>query len=145
MLKPIVKSFLTNPEFFRFLLVGGFAAIINFSSRILINTVYSFRVSVIIAYIIGMITAYVLSKFLVFSPSGKHPLKEFSYFAIVNGVAIIQVWVISVVLAEYLFPSWKLIFYPKEIAHFIGISIPVITSYYGHKYYSFKNNKIIQP
>ncbi len=134
----MVKSLLTNPEFIRFLLVGGFAALVNFISRILINTVYSFRVSVIIAYIIGMITAYVLTRFLVFSPSGKHPLKEFSYFAIVNGVAIIQVWLISVALAEYLFPGWKVTFYPNEIAHFIGISIPVITSYYGHKHFSFR-------
>ena len=134
----MIKSLLTNPEFLRFILVGGFAAFVNFMSRILINTIYSFRVSVIIAYIIGMITAYVLTKFLVFSPSGKHPLNEFGYFAIVNGVAIIQVWVISVMLAEYLFPAWELTFHPEEIAHFIGISIPVITSYYGHKYYSFK-------
>jgi putative flippase GtrA len=134
----MVKSLLTNPEFIRFILVGGFAAFINFISRILINNFYSFRVSVIIAYILGMITAYILTKFLVFSPSGKHPLKEFSFFAIVNGVAIIQVWLISVVLAEHLFPSWELTFHPKEIAHIIGISIPVITSYYGHKYYSFK-------
>jgi putative flippase GtrA len=136
----MVKSLITNQEFIRFLLVGGFAALVNFFSRILINNIYTFRISVIIAYIIGMLTAYILTKFLVFTPSGQHPVKEFSYFAIVNGVAIIQVWAISVVLAEYLFPIIELTYYPKEIAHFIGISIPVITSYYGHKYFSFKSN-----
>ena len=136
----MLKSFLSNPEFIRFILVGGFAASVNFISRIMLNTVYSFRISIVIAYIIGMITAYILTKFFVFSPSGKHPLKEFTYFAIVNGVAIIQVWVISVVLAEYFFPSMDLNFYPNEIAHFIGISIPVVTSYYGHKYFSFNQS-----
>lgn len=134
----MLNPFLTNPEFTRFIIVGGFAAFINFGSRILLNTTYSFRISVIIAYLIGMITAYILAKFLVFSPSGKHPVKEFTYFSIVNGVAIIQVWVISIVLAEYFFPGINLQFYPNEIAHLIGISIPVITSYYGHKYFSFK-------
>lgn len=134
MLKPLIQ----NPEFIRFILVGGFAALVNFISRILLNTIYSFRVSVVIAYVIGMITAYVLTKFLVFAPSGKHPLREFTYFAIVNAVAIIQVWLISVGLAEYFFPGIEFNYYPNEIAHFIGISVPVITSYYGHKYFSFK-------
>jgi len=134
----MLKSFLTNSEVARFILVGGFAALVNFLSRIMLSSFYSFRISVILAYIIGMITAYILTKFLVFSPSGKHPLKEFTYFSIVNGVAIIQVWVISVGLAEYFFPNIQLQFHPNEIAHFIGISVPVITSYYGHKYFSFK-------
>ncbi len=134
----MIKSFRANSEFIRFVLVGGFAALVNFLSRIAINTVYNFRESVIIAYIIGMLTAYVLTKLFVFAPSGKHPLKELSYFTVVNGIAIIQVWLISVGLAEYFFPSIDYNFYPNEIAHFIGISVPVITSYYGHKYFSFK-------
>ncbi len=132
------RAFITNPEFIRFVVVGGFAALVNFISRILLNTVYNFRISVIIAYIVGMLTAYILTKIFVFAPSGKHPLKEFSYFTIVNGVAIVQVWLISVGLAEYLFPNVNFHFYSYEIAHFIGISVPVITSYYGHKYFSFK-------
>jgi len=134
----MIKSFLTNQEFIRFILVGGFAALVNFISRIVLSTTYSFRISVIIAYLIGMVTAYILTKYLVFSPSGKHPLKEFTYFSIVNGVAIIQVWIISVVFAEYLLPRLNVSFYPNEIAHFIGISVPIITSYFGHKYFSFK-------
>jgi len=133
----MLKSLFKNQEFIRFILVGGLAALINFVSRILLSSTYSFRVSVIIAYLIGMTMAYILTKFLVFSPSGKHPLKEFTLFAIVNGVAIIQVWLISVGLAEYLFPGVGMYFYPNEISHFIGISVPVVTSYFGHKYFSF--------
>ncbi|VAW93673.1 hypothetical protein MNBD_GAMMA22-818 [hydrothermal vent metagenome] len=134
----MLKSILTNSEFLRFILVGSLAALVNFVSRILLNSVYSFRISVVIAYLIGMSVAFLLTKYLVFAPSGKHPLKEYSYFAIVNGIAIIQVWFISVGLAEYFFPKIEFEFYPNEISHFIGISVPVFTSYFGHKYFSFK-------
>ncbi len=137
----MLNSILANSELLRFILVGGFAALVNFVSRILLNFEYSFRISVVIAYLIGMTTAYLLTKFLVFAPSGKNPLKEFGYFAIVNGVAIIQVWLISVGLAEYFFPKIEFELYPNEIAHFIGISVPVLTSYYGHKYFSFKQSQ----
>jgi len=132
------KSFYRNSEFTRFILVGGLAAFVNFVSRILLNTTYSFRVSVVLAYIIGMITAFILSKYIVFSPSGNHPLKEFIYFSLVNIVAIIQVWIISVALAENLFPAINFSFFADEIAHFIGISFPILTSYFGHKYFSFR-------
>lgn len=126
-----------NSEFSRFLMVGGFAALVNFLSRILFSEWTSFRIAIILAYIVGMLTAYILSRLLVFEPSGKHPGNELFYFTLVNLFAVIQVWLISVGLAEYLFPYLAFAFYPEEIAHLSGLSVPVITSYLGHKYLSF--------
>ncbi|MCW9024897.1 MAG: GtrA family protein [Gammaproteobacteria bacterium] len=124
-------------EFIRFIMVGGFAAIVNFVSRILYSEWTSFRIAVVVAYLTGMVTAYLLSKLLVFAPSGKPASQEFLYFSLVNLAAVIQVWFISVGLAEYLFPYVGLMFYPEEVAHFIGLSVPVITSYLGHKHFTF--------
>ena len=90
------------------------------------------------AYLVGMVIAYILQRVFVFGASSHHPVREFVYFTLVNMAAIIQVWLISVGLAEYFFPYIGLGFYPEEVAHGIGISIPAITSYYGHKYISFK-------
>ncbi len=129
---------LLSGQFSKFVVVGGIAALINFVSRIFFSYAISYRWAIVWAYLLGMLTAYVLQRIFVFAASGKHPLKEFVHFTLVNMVAIIQVWVISVGLAEYLFPSLGFEWFAKEIAHAIGITIPAISSYYGHKYISFK-------
>lgn len=128
-------------EFIRFVMVGGFAAGVNFLSRILFSEWMSFRLAVVVAYIVGMITAYVLSKWMVFAKSGKPARQEFMHFTLVNIAAVIQVWLISVGLVEYLFPFLDFKLYPEEIGHFIGLSVPVITSYLGHKHFTFAQLK----
>ncbi len=126
-----------NSEFARFILTGGFAAGVNFLSRIGLSELMSYRFAVFVAYIIGMITAFILAKIFVFTKSSQTTSNEFSRFTLVNIVAVIQVWFISVGLAEYGFPAINFVFYPEEVAHLIGISVPVVTSYYGHKYFTF--------
>jgi putative flippase GtrA len=125
-------------EFMQFLLVGGFAAAVNFFCRIALSEIMSFRWAVFVAYLFGMLTAFLLSKYFVFEKSGKHHLHELRDFTIVNILAVIQVWLISVSLAEYLFPAIEYDLFANELAHFIGLMIPAITSYLGHKHFSFK-------
>lgn len=127
-----------SKQFIAFLFAGGFAAVVNFGSRFLYNEYMSFGNAVIIAYITGMITAFVLSKLFVFDNSVHSTKKEFFYFTLVNVVAIIQTYVISIGLAEYLFPSIDFTFFPHAIAHAAGVVFPVFTSFVGHKYFSFK-------
>ena len=52
----------SHTEFFQFLFVGGIAAAINFISRIGFNEFFSYRISIVLAYIIGMIVAFTLFK-----------------------------------------------------------------------------------
>ena len=125
-------------EFIHFLIVGGFSAGVNFISRIGFSELVSYRYAVFLAYIIGMLTAFLLSKHYVFEKSGRSSKDELRDFTIVNIFAVIQVWLISVTLAEYFFPYLSFNFYPEEVAHLIGLGIPVISSYFGHKYFSFK-------
>lgn len=138
----MMRDFLRS-RFFRFMMVGGFAALVNFVSRIFFNQWMSYRWAIIVAYLVGMLTAFVLSKYMVFEKSAHHPAKELIYFSLVNVVAVIQVWLISVGLAEYLFPTVGFSFYANEVAHLIGLGVPVISSYFGHKYFSFAEK--IQP
>lgn len=128
-------------QFMRFLLVGGFSAAVNFFSRIGYSHFMTFRFAIVAAYVTGMVTAYILMRWLVFNASGKHPAREFYYFTLVNLVAIVQVWLVSVGLAEHLFPRLSMSFYPQEVAHFVGICVPVVSSYVGHKYLSFGPNR----
>ena len=133
----IHKIFISR-EFIRFVLVGGLAAIVNFAARIVLSTQMSYRWSIIVAYIIGMLTAYILSRIFVFERSGRRVSHELTYFTLVNLLAIAQVWLISVGLAEYLFPRVGFTFYPEAVAHIIGLCVPIFTSFLGHKYWSFK-------
>jgi len=127
-------------EFIQFILAGGFSALINFISRIGFSEIVSFRVAVLLAYPIGMITAFLLTKYYVFEKSGRSLISEFKGFTIINFISVIQVWVISVGLVEYLFPEFSFTFYPEALAHFIGLGTLAITSYFGHKYFSFRKS-----
>ncbi len=133
----MIKIF-KSTEFLAFLVAGGIAAVVNFGSRFFYNQYMSFGNAVIVAYITGMITAFTLSKLFVFKKSSHSTFKEFYYFTLVNIVAVIQTYLISVGLANWFFPTINFTLYPKAIAHAIGVAFPVFTSFVGHKYLSFR-------
>ncbi len=129
-------------EFYRFILAGGIAAAVNFLSRILLNYMVSYRIAIVIAYLIGMLTAFLIMKYYVFRLDGRHSSTQVGSFILVNIVAVIQVWLVSVYLAEHLFPSISFTFYAKEVAHIIGLGLPILTSYLAHKYITFKQQGV---
>ena len=131
-------SIFKSRQFVAFLITGGIAATANFGSRFFFSEYVSFGTAVILAYLVGMITAFVLAKLFVFKESQHSTKKEFMYFTLVNVVAIIQTYIISVGLTEYLFPRMQFTFYPEAVAHAVGVVFPVFTSFVGHKYFSFK-------
>jgi len=130
-----------SKQFISFLFAGGFAAVVNFGSRFFYSEFVSFGNAVILAYITGMITAFILTKFFVFEKSIHSVKKEFYYFTMVNLVALLQTYIISVGFAEYLFPMMGFKFYPKAVANAIGVVFPVFTSFFGHKHFSFRSQR----
>ena len=101
-----------NAEFVRFALAGGVAAAVNILSRWLLSLFMRFEIAVVIAYLIGMATAFVLTRQFVFKRSDRHVRIEAMRFALVNLAALAQVWVISVGLAEWVLP-WLGIIWQK--------------------------------
>lgn len=133
----MIKLFMTR-QFLVFLLTGGTAAVINFCSRIVYNLWMDFSSAVILAYITGMITAFILAKLFVFKESQQSVHHSAVFFVLVNLVAILQTWAISMGLAYYLLPSLGVTLFVQEIAHAVGVAVPVFTSYLGHKHWSFR-------
>lgn len=131
-----------SKQFVKFMLVGGSAAAVNFTSRILLDFLWSYSLSIVIAYIIGMIVAFMLNKWLVFEEADDRTTRQFIMFVIVNVFAVLQTYVISMLLVNWLFPLMKFDWYSHEVAHFVGISVPIVTSYIGHKHFTFKPNKV---
>lgn len=125
-------------QFLTFLLTGGTAALVNFVSRILYSVWLGFSIAVLLAYITGMITAYVLARLIVFKESQQSVHRSIAFFILVNLVAVIQTWVISIGMADYLLPPLGITTHLHEVAHAFGVIFPVFTSYIGHKKWSFR-------
>jgi len=133
----VIKHFISI-QFFVFFVMGGLAALVNIGSRIFYNQWFSFSISIVMAYLSGMITAFVLARLYVFKKSEQPLSKSIAFFILVNLVAVIQTWLISLGLAYYLLPQLHVVHYVKDISHAVGVIIPVFTSYIGHKQFSFK-------
>jgi putative flippase GtrA len=127
-----------NAEFFRFVLAGGVAAAVNIVARLLLSAVVRFDVAVALAYLVGMATAFILNRQFVFDRSDRRVHSEMMRFVLVNLAALVQVWIVSVGLAEWLFPKVGLIWHAELIAHVIGVLSPVAASYLGHKHFTFR-------
>ena len=125
-------------QFLVFLLTGGIAAAVNFGSRILYNQWMSFSAAIVLAYVTGMVTAFVLARLFVFRNSQRALHQSALYFVLVNGVAVLQTWAISLLLADWLLPALGVHQYVHELAHAAGVVVPMFTSYLGHKHLSFK-------
>jgi putative flippase GtrA len=133
----VIQTFLSR-QFLTFLLTGGTAAIVNFGSRILYSLVLDFSSAVILAYITGMVTAFILAKIFVFKDSQQSLHTSAVFFILVNLLAILQTWGISMGIAYSLLPRMGVTSFVPEIAHAIGVVVPVFSSYIGHKRWSFR-------
>jgi putative flippase GtrA len=132
----MMRSFMSR-QFLGFLLTGGLAALVNFGSRILYNQWVDFSSAVVLAYLTGMVTAFILARSFVFTQSGQSVQRSAMFFVMVNGVGVLQTWAISMAL-YYLLPIAGVTRWVPEIAHAVGVVVPVFTSYLGHKRFSFK-------
>jgi putative flippase GtrA len=134
----LLKDLLSN-QFLRFLVAGGIAALANFFSRFIYSEYVSFEISIVFAYLTGFVTAFILMKYTVFKPKNSQASKELAYFFAVNLAAILQTWIISIYLANYLLVDQLSQFSAQSVAHLIGVLFPVFTSFIGHKYLTFNN------
>jgi putative flippase GtrA len=126
-------------QFGFFLVTGGIAALVNFGSRILFGQWMSYSASIVLAYLCGMVTAFLLARAFVFTDSRRSTAQSVLWFAAVNLFAVLQTWAISVILARYLLPWAGVTSHAETLAHAVGIMVPVVSSYFGHKHFTFKS------
>lgn len=136
------KSAIETGQFLTFVIVGGIAALVNILSRVALSLAMSYEIAILLAYLVGMTTAFLLTKFFVFEKSGRAVSSEYLRFALVNLVALVQVWCVSMLLAGLIFPYFGFTWNAETIAHIIGVASPVVVSYYAHKKFSFGRTKI---
>jgi len=124
-------------EFARFIAIGGLAALVNLVSRYLLDFIMPFEAAVVLAYMIGMVFAFFLFQKLIFGGSSAHRSRRVVRFVQVNLVGAGLAWAVSSLMARLLLPAIGWDFHPFEVAHFVGVAAPAISSYFLHKHYTF--------
>jgi len=109
----------------------------NFLSRIVFSQIMPYAPAIISAYVIGMVTAFLLNRRFVFTDAAGSTQGQLLRFCVVNLLAVIQTLLISLGLADHLFPMIGMTFHPREVAHAFGVAAPILTSYVGHRQWSF--------
>lgn len=90
------------------------------------------------AYGIGLITAFVLNRRLVFRESTRPLYTQAMWFFLVNLFALAQTVIVSLFVLHYVLPELGVRNYTETIAHAVGIATPIFTSYVAHKHLSFR-------
>lgn len=126
-------------QFIGFLVAGGIAAAANVGSRIVLNRWMPYTAAIVLAYIVGMIVAFVLNRLFVFRETVNPLHHQAFWFTVVNLAAVLQTLAVSLLLARLVFPNVGFHWHDETVAHAFGVAVPVITSFIGHKHLSFRN------
>lgn len=131
--KPII-----GPEFLKFVGLGALAAGANYFSRFGFDLFMPFEAAVVAAYVLGMVIAFYLFQRYVFGDAGDGQMRQASRFVAVNLVGIVVAVAVSSLFARIILPAigWTLL--PYAVAHAAGVAAPTITSYFGHKFFTYK-------
>jgi putative flippase GtrA len=128
-----------------FLVAGGVAALANILARIGFNTFMPYVPAIVLAYCIGMVTAFVLNRALVFKNATNGFREQALWFVVINLAAVAQTVAVSLLLSRWIFPAVGLVSHADTLAHVAGVLVPVFTSYFGHKHLSFRSRLIKEP
>jgi putative flippase GtrA len=132
-----LAGFYLNGVFAKFLLAGGLAAAANFASRLALQPLTGFRTAVVLAYLVGFFTAFLLNRAFVFPKSGKPLRQEMGWFFVFNLIAFPVVVASAVLLRDHVFAR----FFPHELAetaaHGCAILVPVVFNFAAHRLVTF--------
>ncbi len=125
-------------QFSSFLLSGAIASTLNWGSRFIFSQYFSFQIAVVLAFVVGLFSGFILMRFFVFKKSRNTVKSQVMRYFSVNILALAQTFIVSIFMINLLsiFLDEKILM--EAIAHAIGIIVPVFTSYLGHKYFTFR-------
>jgi len=125
-------------QFGRFLAVGAAAAAVNIASRAAFSRALPFDAAIVLAYLLGMATAFTLNRRYVFQASGARAAPQLLRFALVNLAALAQVWLVTQAMLLWLLPALGWGWNNALVAHAVGVASPVFTSFAAHRLWSFR-------
>ena len=124
-------------QFLKFLVAAGLSVPVNLGSRVLLSRVMPYEAALVASHLCGMLTAFLLIRSFVFARSNRRVSNELARFTVVNLVSLSVTWIVAVGLVRIVFPRVGFDIYPELVAHVAGLGIASLTSFYGHRRYSF--------
>lgn len=125
-------------QFARYLLAGALAAAANYGSRFLFSLWVPFEIAVILAFAVGLCTGFVLMRRYAFQGGNKSLSAQAGMYVSVNLLGLVQTLIISSAMLRLALPSLGVNEHAEAIAHGIGVAVPVVTSYFGHRWLTFR-------
>ncbi|HEV7693297.1 MAG TPA: GtrA family protein [Hyphomonadaceae bacterium] len=125
-------------RFAAFVATGSLAAATNLIARYLLDFVMPFELAVVLAYMAGMLVAFVLFQRMIFGHPGTPLRRRIIRFCQVNALGLAIAWVVSTLMARSVLPAMNWNFQPFEVAHLIGVAAPTFSSYFLHKSYTYR-------
>jgi putative flippase GtrA len=133
-----IVSLYVSTQFVRFLAVGGVALLCHWLARFAFNSFVSYGWAIVLAYLVGILVAFVLNKIYVFPFSGRSLNFEVFFFFLVNIAAFPFVWIVAYALGEWVLADRM----PRELAlalaHGFAITLPVFVNFALHKFVTFR-------
>lgn len=121
-----------------FLLAGGVSACANIAIRHGLSRWLPFELAVLFAYLAGMLIAFALMRRFAFETAAHATHVQLSRFVAVNLWGLTQTLVLSSLLLRYALPRGGIVWHPELIAHTAALACQSITSYVGHRYFTFR-------
>lgn len=141
LMPPMVRDRLNPQEMRRigrFLLAGGFAALVNWGARFPLSEIMPFGASVIAAYAIAMVVGFFLYRAFVFEAQEGSASGQLWRFVVVNLIGAAQVWATAVAFAHWVAPAIGWTLWVEPVSHAIAIGLGAATSYAGHRLLTFR-------
>jgi putative flippase GtrA len=129
---------LASSQFSKFLLSGGLAACANLLSRFLFSQFMPYLPAIVLAFIVGLATGFLLMRAFVFSTGVAPPGQQASYFVLVNLVGLVITVVVSIAVSKLAALVLADAQVSEAIGHFAGVTAPVLLSFYAHKNLTFR-------
>jgi putative flippase GtrA len=121
-----------------YLASGGLAAAANFGSRFVFSRWLPYEAAIVGAYGVGMVTAFVLMRRFAFQPTTTNTRSQVLGFCLVNLAAVLQTVAVSSLLDRWVLPALAVPGNHEAISHAVGVVVPVLTSWFGHRHVSFR-------
>lgn len=124
-----------------YFIASGTAAAVNFGSRFVYDSFFTFGTSVVLAYCTGMFVNFSLSKLFVFDArtSGR-TWREFTKFIAVASLGLVVTYGVSMG-GVWFFERWSFgisVELYHTLAHVAGMGAGFVANFIGHKLISFR-------
>src|SRR5262245_37211355 len=102
---PAVAPKSSFAQFVAFVATGSLAAITNLVARYLLNFVMPFEAAVVLAYMAGMVMAFLLFQRVIFGNPGTPLRRRIVRFCQVNALGLALAWTVSMLMARMVLPA----------------------------------------